>query len=107
VTTNVVYQGGVSPEAITVDVETGTSGLDLTTVTAAILRVGRPDGSVVTWSVAMSAQTATSLLLTHVFMAGDLPMVGRYAVVAELTIPAGMRRCNPREIYAQNIYGGA
>jgi hypothetical protein len=74
------------------DVVPDTSGVDLSTVTAASFIVKRPDGSTATWAATRSNQTATTLTLTYAFLLGDRPIRGAYAIYARLTIPAGTVR---------------
>jgi hypothetical protein len=86
-------------EPLVITVLQGDSGLNLSTVTAASLTVRRPSGSSdVIWAVTISEQTFQSLKLTHLFVAGDMPNVGFYVVVATLTFPTGPRRMLPRTL---------
>jgi len=86
-----LYQGALAPEAYVFNVTPGDSGLDLSTVSAASLKVYRPDGTVVDWATALSNQTATTLTLTYEFDAttSELDIGGDYLVYAILTIPSG------------------
>ena len=96
----VVYAGAVAPESLKVTVAQGSSGIDLTTVTAAQLLVKKPDGTTLSWSATISAATATSLTLTHVFSAADVDVTGIYVVVPKLTVPAGFVRGVPKKLTA-------
>lgn len=91
-----VYVGAVAPEAYVLDLTPGTTGVDLSTVSASLLRVQDPDGNETTWSVVASNITATTLTLTHDFISTDLDRPGLYVIYAELTVPAGTVRSIPR-----------
>ncbi len=91
----VAYQGAVAPESLVVLVKQGDSGIDLTTATSASFSVQLPDGTETTWAGALSGATQTMVVATHVFSAGDLPIPGRYIVVAALTVPGGIIRTKP------------
>lgn len=93
-----VYAGAVGPETYALDITPGTTGVDLSTVTAAILYVRKSDGSETTWAVAMSNQTATTLTVTHVYVSGDVDLSGDYVAFAVLTIPSGAVRNAPDPI---------
>lgn len=101
-----VYQGAKTPEAYAVDVTPGTSGIDLSTVTAATFSVETPGGAVVTWTATRTNQTATTLTLTYVFAGAgtDVAVVGPYNVVVTLTVPAGTVRCAPRLLTVRGSY---
>jgi hypothetical protein len=101
---DVVYVGAVAPENYVLDLTPGTTGIDLTTVSAAILRVQDPEGNETTWAVVSSNITATTLTLTHDFIAGDIALSGPYVVYAELTIPAGTVRSLPRTRLARGRF---
>jgi hypothetical protein len=94
----VAYQGAVAPESLAVLVKQGDSGIDLTTATAVSFSVQLPDGTPATWTGALSGATAMQVTATHVFASGDLPMPGRYVVVAALTVPAGTIRTRPQPL---------
>lgn len=86
-----LYQGAVAPEDYAIGVGTGDSGLDMTTVSAASFKVFKPGGVEVTWAATISAATAASLILTHVFSAAptEVDKNGDYVIYAILTIPGG------------------
>lgn len=106
-----VYAGAVAPESYTLDVTPGSSGVDLSTVTAASFKVLKSDGSTATWTATRSNQTATTLTLAYQFSAGgaDVSVAGVYSIYASLTIPAGTVRTRPRTLYVNGTYetGGA
>ena len=87
-----VIQGALSPEGIQVNVTPGAMSLDLTTVTAAQIKVRRPDGTTAFWSATLSNQTPTTLTLTHLFLSGDVDQIGNWWAVAYLTVPGGTER---------------
>lgn len=102
----VAYAGAKAPDAYTLDLTPGTSGIDLSTVTAATLSVERPDGSIVSWTATRSNQTATTLTLTYVFAVSgaDIAVAGPYAVVAILTVPLGTVRSAPQLLTVRGQY---
>jgi len=85
-----VYQGAVSPEALSIAVTS--TDYDLSAVTAATLRVRLPDSSVETWTASVTSATQTALSLTHVFAAGNTDQLGIYAVSGTLAVPGGTLR---------------
>lgn len=94
--TNIVYQGAVAPEAIRIKVLQGSSGIDLTTVTAAAFQVRQPSGAVLTWAAAIQVgATATQLTAVHTFILADTEQLGRHVIQAKLTVPAGIVRSVP------------
>lgn len=103
---SIVYQGAKAPEAHVKNVTPGTSGVDLSTVTAATFSVEKPDGTIVSWAAARSAQTATTLTLTYTFASSglDVAIPGPYAIVVTLTIPAGTVRCQPYLLTVRGQY---
>lgn len=93
----VAYQGAVAPESLQVLVRQGDSGIDLTTATAASFLVQLPDGTSSTWAgVALSGATPLQVLAKRAFLSGDLPLVGKYVVVASVTVPGGTIRTRPQ-----------
>lgn len=109
-----VYVGAKEPEAVAGVIRTGTTGVDLSTVTAGrfIVRIPHPSGSLVTWSCALSEQSSAAVKLTHVFAAVELPgevtevpYPGKYVVVPEIAIGGVWRRCKPRFFVAEDIHG--
>ncbi len=93
-----VIRGTRAPEALGVTVSAGTSGVDLSTVTAARLLVhGIPRRGEQTWATTIETQTAAALDLRHVFDAAGAeladPCVARVIVV--LTLPSGEIRVGP------------
>lgn len=72
---------------------------DLSTVTVAVLRVLKPDGTSATWTPAtLSSQTATTLRVTHVFLMGEVSQDGAYSIYAKLTVPSGTIRTDPAAV---------
>jgi hypothetical protein len=86
------YEDLVAPDAYVLDITPGTPAFDLSTVSAALLRVRAPDGTTATWSATMSNQTATTLTLTHVMSATDVENPGVYHIYASLTVAGGTKR---------------
>lgn len=102
---SVVFQGALAPEAYVLDITPGISGVDLVDVSAAVLKVLKPNNTEVNWSAAMSNKTSITLTLTHSFQAGDLDLTGLYRIYAALTIPGGTVRTEPRELVVKPKYG--
>lgn len=100
-----LYQGQVAPDAYVMHVTPGTSGLDLSTVTAAVLDVLLTDGTETTWTATMSNQTASTLTLTHILAVGDTPQIGLYRIYAALTVPSGTQRSDPETLDVLPKYG--
>jgi hypothetical protein len=90
-----VFRGAVGPEALAVTITRGKSNLDLSTVTQVTLVVRDPQDVERTWTTVISGQTTTQLTATHVFVAGDVPIVTTYRVMPHLTVPSGTRRGEP------------
>ena len=100
-----VYSGAVAPESYRLNLTPGTSGVDLSTVSAASLSVQRHDGTEATWAVSMSNQTSSTLTLTHVFVVADTAQIGTYRIRALLTIPGGTVRSVPTSLDVLSPFG--
>lgn len=100
----VVYEDAVAPEALVMNITPGSSGVDLSTVTAGSFKVLKSDGSEATYTGTRSNQTTTTLTLTYTILAADLAKPGRYAVYASLTIPSGTVRTKPQVLYVRGKY---
>lgn len=89
------FVGAVAPVAL--ELVLCSSTIDLSTVTAATLTVVRAHDTV-TWSAALSNQTATTLTITHEYATdgSDLPAPGTYEVFATMTLPSGTVRTIPQ-----------
>lgn len=94
----VAYQGAVAPEGFAVTCGRGETQTDLTTATAATMRVKKPSGATVTWAASLSGATTTSVVATHVYAAGDLDEKGRYAISVHLSVPGGTIRTEPKSL---------
>lgn len=101
---NFVYLNPVAPETYTSDIVPGTSGVDLSTVTAAVFSVRKPDETELTWAATLSNQTSTTLTLTHAYAAGDVDTTGRYLVFALLTMPSGHVRTSTKAFTGKGKY---
>lgn len=101
-----LYQGAKAPEAYVLNVTPGASGVDLSTVTAAVFSVRLHNGTETTWTAAMTNQTATTLTLTHTFDSGgtETATVGPYVIYAALTIPSGTVRTEPQRLAVKGEY---
>lgn len=87
------YAGARDPEALQVTLSSG-AGVDLTTVVSAAGTLYRPDGSTASWPFTLGAETAMSLVITHVYAAdgSDVPSAGGYKLAIVLTFPAAVTR---------------
>ena len=91
-----VYAGPRAPEPLTIDLEPGYSGIDLSTVSAAVIE---NTGTNATWACVLSGASATALTLTHVWQAGDADTAGEVITCKpKLTTPGGTVRTAPFEI---------
>jgi hypothetical protein len=99
-----VYLDPVAPEVYVLDLTPGTSGVDLSTVSAAVLVVQEPDGTQTTWSAVRSNITSTTLTLTHAYAAGDVDQAGEFVIYAALTIPSGTVRSIPQPLIGRGKF---
>lgn len=77
-------------------VNSGLSGVDLTTVTGATFNVRRPDGSTVQWTgTIQSGATTGSLTALYAFNAGDVSVAGTYTIQLVLNVPGGTLPVTP------------
>lgn len=92
-----INANSVAPYALQMVVSQGLGQptVDLTTVSAAVFKMKRPDGSVVTWTATLSAASQTSLTLTYLYAAGDLVQLGQWTAVANMTVPGGTVKSDP------------
>lgn len=86
-----LYQGAVAPESYVLGVGQGDTALDMTTVSAAVIKVLKPGGVTADWAAVISGATVTGLTLTHTFSVApsELDVAGDYIIYALLTIPGG------------------
>lgn len=103
ITRNAIYQNALAPEAITVDIIPGNSGLDLSTVTSATIEVYVSGTVSDTWTCNLSNQTEDTITLTYSFQSGDTATTGTKTLLPKLVAPGGTYRCNPLNIYVQAI----
>jgi hypothetical protein len=98
---------GVGPTTLlTIPIQAGQSGIDMTTVTAVSLNVkrGRNDPSPGVWSAVIlsslppTAPGGSSMVAYHAFQVSDCTVPGRYIVQPVLTLPGGTVDCYPREL---------
>jgi hypothetical protein len=96
-----VQAGAQAPECVEFTIANpalASQPLDLTSVTAAMVRVLRPDGQHTTWAVDITAQSADALTLRHTFSLDDVYKAGCYQISVEMAVPAGVRRAGPTVI---------
>lgn len=94
-----VYVGTVG-KPLTFKVTPGKSGLDLSTVTAATIKVRKPNATEgVSWTGTVSYDAPTKTLkVTHVLAPGDVDVPGAYVAYAKLTHPGGVED-SPRRAF--------
>jgi methyl coenzyme M reductase alpha subunit len=91
-----VYKGALAPEALSVTITRGRNDMDLSTVTAVTFLVRSTDGTVnAEWSASVVSSSATQLIATHQFAAGDVAAANTLRIMPKLTLPTGVRRCVP------------
>ena len=103
-----IYQNAIAPETVSIVVESGDSGIDMTTISAASMKVQDEDGNEVTWTAALSGATTSQVTVTHTMPASlpsDVPDVGEYSVVCSLTLPSGTVRSRPARLVVRPYYG--
>lgn len=87
-----LYVNSVAPAAFEFTATAGTSGQDMSEVSAATIEVQRADNSTSSWSASLSGATTEQVTLTHTIAGGDLTVAGRYHAYASLTVPSGTLR---------------
>jgi hypothetical protein len=85
-----IHQGAVAPYALTFTVTSpDPATFDLSTATAAELRVKRENGSADVWPCTLSGLTTTTAILTHIFAVGDVPDIETVVLTPVVTTPSG------------------
>lgn len=104
-----IYQNAYAPESLVLIVTNGSSGVDMTTVSAVSMSVQKPDGSTTTWTASISGATTSQLTATHNMPASpgpsDVTLVGEYSVVVVCTLPSGIIRSTPLLLVVRPYYG--
>ena len=99
-----IYVNPTAPQTYTTDIVPGSSGVDLSTVSAASFVVRQPDESIASWAAALSNQTTTTLTLTHTYATGDMAIKGSYLLYALLTVPGGKVRTATKLLQGKGEY---
>ncbi len=102
-----IHIGPIAPEALVLDLTPEVAAdIDLSTVSAAVLHVQTPQNGYAEeiWACGITNQSATTLRLTHTFLAADADKEGIYTVVAILTCTAGTVKSDPREFRVKGKY---
>lgn len=97
-----LYVGATSPEPLRVTTEQGDTGFDLSTVTAGEIRVKKPNGAIATLAATITAQSPTSITLSHTFAAGEIDVAGPWHIYARHTVPGGFVRS---EAFVERVFG--
>lgn len=95
-----VYVGMLAPYALRFTGTPGTDAYDLSTVTAALFKVKKPNGTIASWTATLSAQSSSSVLIAHAYQAGDLDQAGCYTYWVEATVPSGTINFGPSNFCA-------
>jgi hypothetical protein len=75
------------------------SGLDLSAVSGASIRVDRPGGQSVTWPAAVDGvPSIAEAVILHVLVPGDLEELGPHQLTALLVSPAGIHPSDPVQV---------
>ncbi len=94
-----VLRGAQAPERVQItiaNIESDPDPLDLTGVSAAVISVAKPSGQLPEeWSATIASQSASELVLEHVFDAADVEQPGAYLLTISLTVLDGVRRAGP------------
>jgi hypothetical protein len=99
-----IHQGAVAPYALRYTVTSADADFDLSTPTAGAFEIQRESGDTDTWTVQLSAKTATSLLMTYVFQVGDLPKHETLVVEPRLDTPGGEFVCEPKVLLVKKPF---
>lgn len=99
-----VHQNAVAPYAIRYDGTSEDAAYDLSTATSGRFDVEYSDGTTAQWTATLSNQTATTLRLTHVFVAGDVPNVEVVLIEPRVSTPAGEFVFEARELRVRAKY---
>lgn len=91
--TSTIHVGATAPYAVKYTVSTEDPAFNLTLVTAARFDVLRGSGQIATWGATLSGATTSSLVLTHVFDASDVPDPDDLRLEPRLTYPGGELVC--------------
>lgn len=94
-----------APASLVITISTEDAGVDGTTVSAARIKVQRPDAED-EWDVDISSPAADSLVVTHEFVAADLPVSGRYKIYVECDVPGGTIRTETMTLTVYDRFGG-
>lgn len=89
-----LYVGMLSPNAheVVATRRNDADTFDFMTVSAASMKITKPDGTKVVWSTGLTAQSSAGLTARHSFVAGDLDQAGTYRVWLLMTVPGGSTR---------------
>jgi hypothetical protein len=99
----IVYQGAVAPESLLVNVGTGSSGIDMTTITSAYFKVKRPDLVEEQWTAVIQSASAPTIALRHTFVVADTAKIGTHEVVAYMFTPGGVIRSAPQTFFVDRL----
>jgi len=100
-----MWVGITTPYTLTITVSAGTKVSDCSTVSAATLKVIKPNGTSASWSASVITATAAYCTIRHSFAATDVTEAGEYGIVAELSASAGTIICNRANLRATSYWG--
>jgi hypothetical protein len=83
-------QGTKAPDSYVATLLTGVSGLDMTTISAAVGKIQAPNGVESSWTMTLSGATTSQVTVTYAFP-GTSPFLipGIYLIHFLLTVPGG------------------
>lgn len=87
-----IHVNPVSPQALVMTCTPSNALPDMTQVQSSVLVLADPNGLAIELSATISAQSPSSLTLTHLFAPGEVVRVGTYSVYPVHTIATGTIR---------------
>jgi hypothetical protein len=87
-----IHVNPVAPQALVMTCTPSDALPDMTQVLSSVLMLSDPFSKVIKLPAIITAQTTTSLTLTHAFQPGDVSLVGTYSVYPVHTVDAGTVR---------------
>lgn len=97
---NTVHVGALDPQALILELVPSALVGSMSLVTAATIKVQKPDLTEVTWTATLANQTADFLQVVHLYQAGDVDQIGTYKAIALLVTPDGTIPTEPIVFFA-------
>lgn len=86
---NIVFRDAVYPVALEVRIERRNLNVDLSTAVSAFFSVHKPDATEHVWFATIAEKQESYVVLQYAFVAGDVPLVGTYALFPKIALPGG------------------